>query len=165
MFTQHEFYLRVNGSKIPCKTDDPLRACCVLSGTNGYTTVFAKDDCCNICSKKQTAKYVEPKKIVDIIFKAYGKVGIQALKLSMHKRGKYLALGKQLAPALAFVEQKVFPTLTTDYDQLVNEIYVWAKKKPPQRLYRKRKMEDQVYKELQGESISVELDDPLNEEL
>lgn len=163
MFTQHEFNLRVNGGKVPCKTDNPLRACCVLSGTNGYTTVFAKQDCCDICSKKQTAKYVEPKKVLEIIKKAYGKVGVQALKLSMHKRGKYQALGKQLAPALAFIEQKVFPTLTTDYDQLVNEIYIDAKKKPPQRLYRKRKMEEQVYKELQDESIDVELDDEPNE--
>lgn len=159
MFTDHQFTIRVNKQKVICKTDDPLRAACVLNGTDGYTIVFARDDCCNICSKKQTTKYVEPEKIIEIIRNAYGLNGIQALKLAMHKRGKYLALGKKLAPALSFIEKKVFATMTTDFDLLVDQIYLDAKKKVPKRLYHKRQLEDDTLKELEENSIIKELEE------
>lgn len=159
MFTQHNFEIRRGVNRILCKTDEPLRASCVLSGTNGYTIVFAKADCCNICSKKPTAKYVEPKKILEIIKNAYGAHGVQALKLAMYKKGKYHALGKKIAPALSFIEQKVFPTLTTNYDKLVDEIYIDAKKKPITRLYHKRQLEESTLKELQDNSIFQDLEE------
>lgn len=165
MFSNHEFYLRIGtGEKILCKTDEPLRACCVLAGTNGYTTVYSKDDCCDICSKKRTARFVPPAKVYDIIYNALGIVGIQALKLAMHKRGKYLALGKNLAPALDFVESKVFPVLTTDLDGLVDEIYRRSNRKIPKRMWHNRKKEDETMKKLYDESMELELDDPLNNE-
>ena len=164
MFSKHEFHLRVNGKKIPCKTDHPLRPFVCLSGTNGYTIVYSKDDVCALCSKRKTTKFVDAKTLFNSIKSAYGYAGIQALKLSMYKRGKYAALGKKVAPAVSFIETKIFSSMTTDYDQLVNEIYADAHKKPPQRLYHKRKLENSTLKELQDNMIDVELDDPLNED-
>lgn len=163
MFTQHEFLLKVGPRKVLCKTDEPLRASCVLAGTNGYITVFAKDDCCALCSKKQTTRFVPAKEIVSIIHGAWGKVGIQALKLAMHKRGKHLALGKQLAPALDFVEGKIFANMTTDYDDLIKELFVFAKKKPVERIYHKRKLEKETLDKLYKESIVLELEDELGQ--
>ena len=165
MFSNHEFYLRIGtGEKILCKTDDPLRACCVLAGTNGYTIAYSDKDCCAVCSKKRTAKFVEASKIYDIIYNALGRAGIQALKLAMHKRGKYLALGKDLAPALDFVESKVFPVFTTNLDELVDEIYRRSNRKIPKRMWHDRKLEGETMKKLYDNSIAIETDDPLGEE-
>ena len=162
MFSKHEFTLKINGKKsAPFTTDKPLRPFVCLMGTNGYTVVYSKEDVCELCSKRKTAKFVPPKKVIEIIFDAYGKVGVQALKLCMYRRGKYQALGKALSPAVDFVETKVLPTLTTDFDQLVNEIYIHAKKKPPTRAYHPRKLEDATLKRLQAEAITVETEDPL----
>jgi hypothetical protein len=166
MFSNHEFYLRIGtGEKILCKTDEPLRACCVLAGTNGYTIAYSQEDCCGVCSKKNTARYVEPAKIYDIIYNAHKAAGIQALKLAMYKRGKYLALGKNLAPALDFVESKVFPMFTTNLDGLVEEIYRRSNRKIPKRMHHNRKLEAETMKQLYDESIQIETNDPLSEDL
>lgn len=162
MFSHHEFYLRIGtGERILCKTDDPLRACCVLAGTNGYTTVYSEKDCCEICSKKRTTRFVKPEELYDRIEKGYKRAGIQALKMALYKRGKYLALGKDIAPALDFIESKVFPAMSTDLDGLVAEIYRRSNRKIPQKIYHKRKLENLTMKELRDVSMEVELDDPL----
>lgn len=164
MFSQHEFYLRIGtGEKILCKTDEPLRACCVLAGTNGYITVYSKEDCCGVCSQKRTTKFVPPSQLYDTVYNALGKAGIQALKLALFKRGKYLALGKNLAPAVDFVESKLFASFTTDLDGLIEEIYRRSNRKIPQKIYHKRRLEQETMKELKDNSIELELDDPLSD--
>lgn len=154
MFSDHEFYLKTPyQTKIRYETDKPLRPFCALVGTEGYIITYSKEDCCNVCSKPKTkSRFVEPEKIYEIIKKAYGKVGVQALKLALWKRGHYAALGKDLAPANNFIEKKVFPNLSTDFAELVNVIYRQAKKKPPTRLYHKRKLEDETLVELKANS-------------
>jgi uncharacterized protein YozE (UPF0346 family) len=165
MFSKHEFYLRVKGQeKLRCETDNPLRPFVVLVGTNGYTIVYSKDDVCALCSKRKTAKFVDPKIIFDKIYKGYGSAGVTALKLAMYKRGKFMALGQRVAPATDFLEKRLFPTLTTDFDGLVEQIFIHGKKKVPTRLYHKRKMESEILDGLQDASIEVETEDPLSED-
>lgn len=160
MFSHHEFYLRIGtGEKILCKTDDPLRACCVLAGTNGYTIAYSNADCCGICSKKRTTKFIPPSKFYDKIVNAYGPSGLQALKLSLLKRGKILAVGKGVAPALDFLESKVYAQFSTNLDELVSEIYRRSNRKIPQKIYHHRKLEEDTMKELYKESIDVEIED------
>lgn len=166
MFSHHEFYLRIGtGEKILCKTDEPLRACCVLAGTNGYTIAYSNQDFCGVCSKKKTTKFIKPSEFYDKIVNAYGPSGLQALKLSLHKRGKYLAIGKQVAPAIDFLESKVFPQFSTNLDELVKEIYRRSNRKIPIKIYHSRKLEDQTMKDLYDASINVETIDPLGEPL
>lgn len=161
MFSEHEFYLTTQyGSKQRYVTDEPLRPFASITGNNGYITVFSEDDVCNLCAKKKHAKYVEPEKIIEIVRAAYGPAGFKALKLAMWRRGYYLALGKDVAPASDFIERKVLPNITTNFPKLVDEIYKASKKKAPKRIYHHRQLEKDTLKELNDNSIDIELTDP-----
>lgn len=163
MFSDHEFYLRTKetGSKIRYATDEPLRPFVAVAGNRGYITVFAEDDRCNVCSKKKKAKYVEPSKVIEIITKAWGASGFKALKMAMWRRGHYMALGKDVAPASDFIERKLLPNITTDFDKMVEEIYKTSHKKMPNRIYRHKKLENDTLQELKDNSIEIDMTDPM----
>lgn len=165
MFSDHEFYLRTPyGTKLRYETDNPLRPFVAVTGQRGYITVFSEDDTCNLCAKKKKAKYVEPAKLIEIIRNAYGASGFKALKLAMWRRGYYLALGRDVAPASDFIESKVLPNITTDFPKLLEEIYKTSKKKMPQRMYRHRNLEKETLQDLNDNSIEIELNDPMENE-
>lgn len=164
MFSDHEFYLRTKyGTKIRYVTDKPLRPFVAVAGSRGYIPVFAEDDTCNICAKKRKAKYVEPMEVIRIIKSKWGASGFKALKLAMWRRGYYLALGKDVAPASDFIESKLLPNITTNFPKLVEAIYTESKKKMPSRMYRHKNLEREAMEELKNNSIDVELSDPLSE--
>ncbi len=79
----------------------------------------------------------------------------------MYRRGHYLALGRDVAAASDFIEKKVLPNFTTNFKELVDEMYKATHKRPPKRIYRHKGLETSVMETLKKSSITVELDDPL----
>lgn len=164
MFSTHEFYLKPKlGAKIRYATDKPLRPFCAVSGNDALITVFAKDDVCNHCAKKKTLQFVPPKQVYQMIKDAYGRAGVQALKMCLWRRGHYLAIGKDAAVASDFIEKRLFPTLSTDFKGLTEEIFLANHKTPPKRVYHKAKVDDPLLKKLREAAITVDENTPLDE--
>lgn len=164
MFSTHEFYLRSgNGARQRFETDNPLRPFCSVTGNDGYITVFSEKDVCNHCSKKKTLLYVPPKQVYERIKEAYGKHGISALKMALWRRGHYLALGNKTAVASDFIEKRLFPTLSTDFKGLTEEIFQADHKKPPKRIYHKKQEDSKLLKDLRDSAVTVDDDIDLQE--
>jgi len=165
MFSTHEFFLKTaKGKWTRFETDNPLRPYCAITGNGGYIIVSDEKDCCNVCAKKKSNSWVAPEIIYDQIKSAYQIAGIQALKLALWRRGYYLALGKKVAPASDYIEKKVFPGVTTDFDKLVELIYKNAGKKAPERYHRRLKAEKESMRVINDNVIKIELDDLLSED-
>lgn len=164
MFSTHEFYLRTgNGARQRYETDNPLRPFCSVTGNDGYITVFSEKDVCNHCSKKKTLLYVAPEKVYERIKEAYGKHGISALKMALWRRGHYLALGNKTAVASDFIEKRLFPTLSTDFKGLTEQIFKADKKRAPKRIYHHKQEDNKLLKELRDSAITVDDDIDLQE--
>ena len=111
---------------------------------------------CNTCAKKKTLDYLPAEEIFAKILKAHGVAGIQALKLSLWKRGYTKAITARAAVASDFIEESVFGKYTTDCDKLVECIYKEMHKHVPNRLYHHRKLEDELKEEFHKSSIKVD---------
>lgn len=156
MFSNHEFYLQLpGGGKIRYETDNPLRPFAAISGNDGYIIVFSDKDVCAHCSKRKVLPFVEPKEVYNRIKQSYGREGILALKMALWRRGHYLALGTRAASASEFLEKRLFPSLTTDFRGLVDELYKGANRAPPKRAYTKRKINDEMLTELRAISEPI----------
>lgn len=164
MFSDHEFYIKNGGApRQRFETDKPLRPFCAVSGNDGYIIVFSDKDICNHCAKKKTLQFVHPKKVYEMIKDAYGKAGIQALKMSLWRRGHYLAIGKDAAVASDFIEQRLFPTLSTDFAGLTEEIFLARHQTPPKRVYHKVRKDNEILKKLREASVTADEDANLDE--
>lgn len=164
MFSSHEFYLQLpGGGKIRYETDNPLRPFCAISGNDGYLIVFSDKDVCNHCTKRKTMPFVTPKEIYTRVKEAYGTPGINALKMALWRRGHYLAVGRDVASASEFLEKRLFPSLTTDFKGLVDEVFLGAHKAVPKRSYTKRKINDELLAKLRAQSGAIPPDANTNE--
>lgn len=154
MYTKDEFSLSLgNGKLIPYKTGDPFRCACAITDYSAQMILFAEKDMCDRCTQRKYQKFVEPEVIFNAIKDAYTEHGIQALRHALVKRGHLMAVSNKTAAAIAYLEDKVLSSFTTDYDRLVQLIYKDGHKKIPKRPYRQHKLEDEVDKVLQRNII------------
>lgn len=158
------FGLRLpNGKVLEYKYDEPFRPACVVHGIEAKIILFDERDCCELCTKKRVLRMVPPEELYKKVESAWRGMGVKALRLACWRRGYYLALGRNLATASQFVEEKVFAEMTTDFDELVNYIYKVGKKSPPKQLYHKRKEEEAIIDELNESVVEVPVKEKINE--
>jgi len=150
------FSLKTGNKKQFFKLDEPFRPCCVVRETEAHVILFSKDDKCNVCSQKKTTQFLPSNEIFEKIKTAYGRAGVQALKLQLWKRGYYKAITSRAASASEYIENNIFSKYSTDMDSLVLEIYKESHQKPPLRMYHKRKIEEQLNNEFHEVSIKKE---------
>jgi hypothetical protein len=167
MFIDHTFYLKLgNGVRLEKKVDEPLRVSAVLYGNGTASlTVFAKQTCCNLCAKKKTMLELDPKVIIEKIYKAHGPSGYQALRLVMHKRGHSMTLPPRVALACDYIEENIFTKFVTNEKQLVQDLWHAMHQRAPKRLYHKRAQEKQLTEEFYSVAVMKEEKppEPLND--
>lgn len=145
-----------NGKMIKYETDKPFRACAYISNTKGNIILYSDKDVCPKCVKKKLRKTVPAKLVYDEVFTAHGKHGIMAFRHALHQRGYGIAIHPREATAFEFIDQKILPIYTFDQEEMINLIYSEAHKKVPQRIYRKRRQEDEIVNRLEKESVITE---------
>lgn len=143
---------RAESAKKQFKLDEPFRPCCVVSGTEAHVILFAKDDVCNLCAKRKTKQFIEAIDIFEKIKHAYGTYGIQALRLSLWKRGHVRAISPKTTSASVFIEDSIFSHFETNFEELTDLIYSEAKRHIPKRIYRKKALEEELQDQLYGVS-------------
>lgn len=156
MFKAHEFNLPIPGNpKNVFKTDDPLRCACMLSYSEAQMIVFSHKDCCEKCAKAQYKKYLEPEIVFEKIRgfltnQRSNRSWIEALKLSLVRRGVLLILDKDAAALTDFLEQELFTNFTTDYTALAKLYWSEYKHQPaPNKIMHRRKRGQEVLAELE----------------
>jgi len=131
------------------ETSNPFRPSCAVSGTNAKIIVFAENDVCQLCEKKDIKRVVPVKEAYARIYKAHGASGIQALKMALWRRGHYLALPRKVATASAFIEDRLLSSISFDFKEMNDYIHREMHKRPPKQIYRKRKEEDAFMEEIE----------------
>lgn len=145
-----------NGKVKKWITDQPFRACAAITNTKGNIILYSDRSVCEICVKKKLHKAVSVEMVYDLIFNAYGKAGIMALRHTLFQRGYGLAISKDEASASDFIQQRVLPIYNFDGHEMIELIYAKVNKKPPQRTYRKRKQENEILNQLDSKAVITE---------
>lgn len=170
MYTKDKFSLRLgNGKTLEYDTGKPFRCACAITNYSAGMVLFAEKDVCDLCSQTKVAKYVEPEVLFEKIHHAYHEFGIQALRHALVKRGHLRAISDKTAAALAYVEEQVFSNFTTDNEALVDLIYKDGHKRAPKRMYRRRKDEEKLTKDIASVSKDVPIikntEDPFGDKI
>lgn len=162
--SRESFTLRTGGVRQDLVLDQPFRPCCIVRETEAHIILFAKDDVCNVCSKKKTREFLPAQEVFNKVKKAYGNSGIQALKLELWKRGFKKAITPAAASAADLIENGIFGKYSVDCDELVKCIYTEMHKHVPNRIYHRRKIENELNEEFHkmAYKVQVEPDQPIS---
>ena len=157
MFETGKFTLNVNQTtKNTFETDKPLRCACAVTLTQAHFLVYAKENCLK-CAKYKVEKKVPYQQILEEIKGHYGQAGLQALRLELFHKGYYDAIPNKLALAWDFT-RRTFEKFGTDYEGLKNELFKISKQRKRNRLYRKRKEEDEMFLHFEENATETKLE-------
>lgn len=156
MFETGKFVLNINQSqKTTFTTDKPLRCACAVTLTKAHFLVYAKQNCLK-CAKYKVEKKVSHMQILEEVRGHYGQAGLQALRLELYHKGYYDAVPNSLGLAWDFV-RRVLEKYTTEYTALKDELFKISKQKKRNRLYRKRKEEDEMFSHFEENATETKL--------
>lgn len=158
MFTTHKFSLmHSTGRVVEYETDKPGRIMCAVMGKEARLIVFAKEDQCALCSQTKFRKHADSMDVYQQVYSIYKSYGRKAWMIAAQKRG-YYTFNPQINTALNFIENDILTKFSINWPELA-EIIKKDNATKRERMYHKRKEENQALEVIEAGSKKIDLGD------